>query len=164
MVKNQNLRANVKSAPVNMAIVSCFGHPCGIQTTPWASQLPSSPIPPHSAPPPRPHTWTDTHTHTHTATWLGNPGRKQSTAAAEDSEGRILLYLKESFRYLCLWEGEVHMSVHELLSSIWMGTGGKGDCKSRDLTCWFGSLVFQAESRVFSSGPRLWAELPWKPE
>lgn len=72
--------------------VSCFEHPvhcpCGI-----SNHIVSYPI-----------------TKGHTQRHLLTPGRKYSTAT-EEAEGQNTALFK-----VCLWEGEVHMSVHELLS------------------------------------------------
>lgn len=129
MVKNQDLRVNVKWTPVNTAFlclvldILCTAH-VGI-----SNHIVSYPI-----------------TKGHTQRHLLTPGRKYSTAT-EEAEGQNTALFK-----VCLWEGEVHMSVHELLSLASRQEQSRA-IKGGDLTCWSGNFVFLSESRVSSSGP-----------
>lgn len=129
MVKNQDLRVNVKWTPVNTAFlclvlnILCTAH-VGFQTTLWATQLPKA---------------------THSATcWLP----EGSTAPPQRKQrGRTLRYLKS----VCGREKSTCLSTSY---SLWHldRNWGKSN-QGWGPTCWFGNFVFLSESRVSSSGP-----------
>lgn len=133
MVKNQDLRVNVKSAPVNTAFlclvlnILCTAH-VEFQTTLWAPQLPKA---------------------THTATcWLleGSTARWQRT-----QRGRILRYLKLSSRYFYPWERSPHVCPWGTLSAC-RQEQRKGQSRvGSDMLVW--KPCVSMESRVSSSGP-----------
>lgn len=133
MVKNQDLRVNVKSAPVNNAFLGlvlnilCTAH-VEFQTTLWATQLPKA-------------------THSHLLT----PGRKYSTAAEDTERQNTAVFKVKVQALLSLGEKSTCLSMSY---SPWHPdrSWGKGS-QGGDPTCWFGNLVFLWESRVSSSGP-----------
>lgn len=93
-------------------------------------------------------------------TQLMNPGGKYGVPAEDLGEQNTVSGSSIWGRSTCLFTS----------SSLWRQDsnqakeargGGRGD-GTQHLTCWFGSLMFQTESRVSSSESSQFLEFPWK--